>query len=147
MKQHFVTFRSPGTFVAEETTKSIDSWSVATALDMASAIKERYGATPYAFYFTTRSREPRDLDSKESARSGHFFMNGRLRTIAEVAALGDPKEKILLSNMQCNGWNLIVETASPWKWSRPFSKDDVLINTETGELLTHAGHLQFEAVK
>ena len=65
MKKHFVTFYSPGTFVAEQTTKPIDSWDVELAVSMSGEIKERYGALPYGFQFSTRERGENDLDSHE----------------------------------------------------------------------------------
>jgi hypothetical protein len=51
---HFVTFLSPGTFVAEDTTRPIESWDVKQAMKMADDIHERHGAT--------RSRGPEDRD-------------------------------------------------------------------------------------
>ena len=56
MKAHFVTFYSPGTFVAETTTKPIPSWDVDLAVAMASDIRERHGALAYGFRFSTRAR-------------------------------------------------------------------------------------------
>ena len=35
MKKHFVTFFSPGTFIAESTTKPIESWNIEEAKEMA----------------------------------------------------------------------------------------------------------------
>jgi len=64
MKKNFVTFYSPGTFVSEETTKDIDSWNIQEAESMAESIKERHGAKPYGFRFTTRSRNDNELDNK-----------------------------------------------------------------------------------
>ena len=56
MKRHYVTFMSPGTFVAEQTTKQVEAWDVKAAQKMAEGIEERYGAKPYGFYFSTRER-------------------------------------------------------------------------------------------
>ena len=49
MQKHFVTFYSPGTFVAETSCLPIDSWNVDEAREMAHGIKERHGATPWGF--------------------------------------------------------------------------------------------------
>lgn len=38
MEQHFVTFYSPGTFVAETTAKPVESWDVDLAVAMSSDI-------------------------------------------------------------------------------------------------------------
>lgn len=62
MEKHFVTFLSPGTFMAEDRTMPIPSWDVKLAQQMAESVKERYEAIPYAFYFTTRSRTDEELD-------------------------------------------------------------------------------------
>jgi len=77
VKVHFVRFYSPGTFVAEQTEKLIESWDVEKAKEMARNIKERYGACPYGFQFTTRERSGTDLDSHESAHSPMYFWAGR----------------------------------------------------------------------
>lgn len=128
MHKHFVTFYSPGTFVAETTDKPIASWDVETACDMAHGITERYGATPYGFQFSTRSRGPDDLDSKESARSPFYHLGGRIETLAEVEARNDDKEFILVSNMKCNGWDKIVVNDNSWRSTRPLGKDDVVLD-------------------
>lgn len=130
MEKHFVTFYSPGTFVAETSEKPIDSWDVPTAVAMAREIKERYSAVPYAFRFTTRSRGPDDLDSKQSASSGYYYLGGRVRTVAEVEADNDPAERILLQNMKCNGWDRIVTNDNSWRWTQPLGKDDAVLDVQ-----------------
>jgi hypothetical protein len=42
MEKHFVTFLSPGTFMAEDSTKPISSWDIKKAQQMAAKVKERY---------------------------------------------------------------------------------------------------------
>lgn len=127
MKQHFVTFYSPGTFFAEDTTKEIDSWDVEKAREMAASIIERYNARPYGFRFTTRSRGPKDLDSKVTATSYMYYIGGRVRTLAEVRAAADPDERILLSNMESNGYARIWQTTEGWRWTQPLSDDDIVL--------------------
>ena len=102
ISQHFVTFYSPGTFTAEETTKPIESWDVDTAVKMAAGIKERHAAVPYGFRFSTRSREDGELDSKVSSKSNMYYLGGKVETIEDVERRNDPKESVLLSNMRCN---------------------------------------------
>lgn len=127
MKAHFVTFYSPGTFVAEETEKPIASWDVAKAQKMATRIKERYNAIPYGFRFTTRERGPKDLDSKVVKTSGMYFINCRRRTLAELEKENDPKKHILLSNMRINKWDSIVETVKGWKFTQPVREGDTVL--------------------
>lgn len=105
---HFVTFFSPGTFVHETTTRPIDSWDIETAKVMADSIVERYGATPFGFQFTTRSRGDEDLDSKISATSPMYFLGGTVEALAEVKARATDNDRILISNMEGNGWDRVV---------------------------------------
>ena len=128
MKKHFVTFYSPGTFVSETTKKPIASWDIDAAKEMAHGIVERYGATPYGFQFSTRSRGDNDLDSKESARSPFYYLGGRIETLAEVEARNDSKEEILRSNMRGNGYDRIVVNDNSRRSVRPFGKDDVMLD-------------------
>lgn len=128
MKKHFVTFLSPGAFLAEENTIPIESWNVKKAQKMTAKIKQGYSAVPYGFYFTTRSRATSDLDSKETKRSGTYYLpHCKVETLAEVKARKNPEESILIANMEGNGWNKIVTTMSGWKWTQPFTKEDTLL--------------------
>ena len=128
MQKHFVTFYSPGTFVSETTERAIAAWDVKAAMKMANEIIERYGATPYSFRFTTRSRGPNDLDSKQSAQSPFYFLGGKVESVADVERRADPKESILLSNMKGNGWNRIITNDNSWRWTQPLEDDDVVLD-------------------
>jgi hypothetical protein len=127
MEAYFVTFYSPGTFVAETTTKPVESWDVDAAVKMAADIKERYNATPYGFRFTTKGRGPDDLDSKEIARSPFYWLGGKVETLEEIEARDNPKERILRSNMRGNGWKRVITTTEGWKWTQPLDDGDVLL--------------------
>lgn len=130
MRKHFVTFLSPGTFVSESTTREIASCDPDLAAAMAREIKERYGATPYGFYFTTRERGPDDFDSKEVDRSpGIYYLGGKLETLAEIEARNDPNDHILIANMKNNGYDQVIINTNSWKFTGPFTPDkDVLLN-------------------
>lgn len=128
MKQHFVVFLSPGTFVSEETHKPIDSWDVVAASQMARTIHERYGATPYGFYFTTRERGPDDLDSKQTARSGMYYLGGVVETAEQVIARNDPKEEILRSNIRSNDFDRIITNTNSWRFTAGLHPDDIVLD-------------------
>lgn len=128
MKKHFVTFYSPGTFVAEDTTMPIDSWDVEAAKQIAHDIRERYNAKPYGFRFTTRTRGDNDLDSKVSKTSPMYFLGGKVETLAEVEARATDKEQILLSNMRGNGYKRIITNDNSWRWTQPLNDDDVVLD-------------------
>lgn len=130
IEKHFVTFYSPGTFVAEQTEKPIRSWSVATAKRMASKITERYGAKPYGFQFTTRGRGKDDLDSRVVKRSGMYYLHAKVETLEEIKARNDPRDSILIANMECNKWPAVVTNgpkSKTYKFTRPLQDGDVVL--------------------
>ena len=130
VEQHFVRFFSPGTFVAETTDKPIDTWDVDQAVEMAKSIVERHGATPYGFVFITRGRGPKDLDSHEIKRSaGVYYLGGKVETLAEIKARNNPDDRILISNMEGNGWAKVVNTNS-WRWTQPLKEGDVVLDVD-----------------
>lgn len=127
MEKHFVRFLSAGTFVAEETVMPIEKWDVDQAIEMAKGITERYGAKPYGFQFITRGRTDEELDSKVINRSGIYYINGTVETLNQVKAKGNPDDRILISNMESNGWDKIVTTYNPYKWVQPFNEEDSVV--------------------
>jgi len=130
MEKHFVTFLSPGSFVSEETTKPIESWNIDTAIEMSKNIKERYGALPYGFRFSTRAREDYELDSKETERSGMYYLGGEVLTLEEVKAKNDPDDRILISNMECNKWDRIIVNTNSYKTTQPLGPKDIVLESD-----------------
>lgn len=130
MQRNFVTFYSPGTFLAEESTYPIDTWDTNAAVELARSVKERYNARPFGFKFTTRSRGDAELDSAVSATSCFYWLGGRVETIADVEARGDPSDKILLSNMRGNGYEKIVVNTNSAKWTQPLGKGDIILDVK-----------------
>lgn len=129
MKKHFVTFYSPGTFVAEHSTKEIASWDIEAAKQMTRDIRERYNAAPYGFQFSTRERGDDDFDSKETARSPLYWLGGTIETLAEVKARATDKERTLVANMEGNGYDRIITNTNSWRWTMPFVEgQDVLLD-------------------
>jgi hypothetical protein len=126
MTKHFVIFLSPGTFFSEQTEKPIDSWDVDKAVKLSRRITERYNAKPYGFQFTTRERGEGDLDSKETKRSGTYYLGGRVMTFEDVER-EMPDEKILMSNMKCNEYEKVVVSETPWRSIHPLEKGDVVL--------------------
>lgn len=126
--RHFVCFFSPGTFVAEQSERPIAAWDVDAAVSMSSEIKERYGATPYGFCFLTYERGPDDLDSHESARSRMYYLGGTVETLEQIKARNDPKDTILIRNMECNGWDRVVRNDNSWSWTSPLRDGDVVLD-------------------
>ncbi len=127
IKKHFVNFMSPGTFVAEQTTLEINDWNIDKAVKISKDITERYGAKPYGFYFTTKGGKDDELDSKTIEKSGMYYLNGEVKTLEEIKAENNPDNRILISNMECNKWDRVVTTCSPYKWTQPLEKNDVVL--------------------
>lgn len=128
MKKHFVIFFSPGTFVAEQSPKPIESWDTDKAVEMSKDIKERNGALPYGFCFTTRERKDDELDSRETKRSGMYYLGGKVLTLEDVKARNDPNDLTLISNMKGNKWGKVVVNNNSWRWTQPFQDDDVVLD-------------------
>jgi len=127
MKQHFVTFCSPGTFVSETSQSPIESWDVNEAKAIAKGIKERHGATPYGFYFSTRERKEDELDSKVVKTSPMHYLGGKIETLEEVKARNDPKEETLRWNMETNGYNRIIVNTNSYKSTFPLKDEDIVL--------------------
>lgn len=127
MQKHFVTFYSPGTLFAETSSQPIDSWDVPTAVDMARRVKERHGATPYGFRFTTRERKDDELDSKQIGQSAMYYLGGTIETLAEIKARNNPDDRILIANMEGNGWDRLITNTNSWKATQPFLEGDTLL--------------------
>lgn len=128
MEKHFVTFYSPGTPVSETTTRSIEAWDIEQAQQMAHTVLERHNATPYGFRFSTRSRDDADLDSRVTSESPMYYLGGRIETLAEVKARANPGDRILVSNMERNGWDRVITNENSWRWTAPLYPTDVVLD-------------------
>lgn len=140
-RQDFVTFLSPGTLFSEQTTKAIDGWSTYQAMLMSASVVERYGARPYAFYFTTCVvAEPIEdgegghltVRPREVGRSGIFHINGRVLTFDELTARADPSDANLILNMACS-IPIVVQTFNSFRHTSEFREGDVCVN-DKGEV-------------
>jgi len=130
MKKLFVEFYSPGTFVSETTKKEIEKEDVQLAVKMSKKISERHGAKPYGFRFVTYSRKSNELDSKQTKASGMYYLGGKVMTLEQVKAKKDPKDKILISNMEGNGFKRIIENCNSYKITLPLNDEDVVLDME-----------------
>lgn len=128
MQQHFVTFYSPGSIVAETTSKIIDSWDVNQALAMIDEIFKRPNSKPYGFRFSTRSRADDELDSKVTDTSPMYYLGGTVETLEEVKARGKRSDRKLINNMEWNGWPRIITNCNSWKITQPLRDDDIVLD-------------------
>lgn len=128
MEQHYVEFLSPGTLVSETSRYEVEKWDIEKAKTMATGIVERHNARPYGFRFLTRARSDVDLDAKETARSGIYYLGGRVETLEQVEARGDPDEEILLLNMRLNGYDKIIINENSWRFMAPLYEQDTVLD-------------------
>lgn len=133
MRQEFVTFFSPGTFVSESTTTPIASRDPVLAAKMASDIRARYDAKPFAFRFETRLvHDPVPdgdggtlrVESKTVDTSALYFLGGELLFAHEV----QESESILRSNMRCNRWPICIVNKNSYRVTQPFNPEDCIVN-------------------
>lgn len=127
LEKNFVTFFSPGTFVAETSIKRISEWDIELAKEMAREIKERYNAVPYAFQFTTRGRGDMELDSKVIKTSPLYYLGGKVETLEQVKARATAEDRILIDNMEINNWARIITNTNSWRWTQRLNPTDVVL--------------------
>lgn len=150
MRKHYVTFLSPGTFVSEETRRPVASHSVSEAVGAAHSVTERHGAKPYAFYFTTvLAADPVPdgeggllrVEEREVFRSGVHYLGGKLLTLDDLEARGDPSLRILVSNMKANNWPIVVENNNSFVVVRPFEEGDLIVNAHPDHAVRARGDI------
>ena len=132
--KHYVTFVSPGTFFSETSRRPIAACDIKTACKMAKSVEERYGATPYGFYFTTFvTAAPVQIggktfktEEKKQAESGMHFITGTLRRYNQTTF--GPDEEILKSNVESNGYWVLVENRNSYRCVQPFDESALLID-------------------
>lgn len=126
VKQDFVTFLLPATLVPEKATMLIGSWDPYRALEMAG--EAAYGnIKPYAFYFSTKTRGPEDLDSTITEESHHYFIGGAVRTLEELER--DPeKNQILIANMRSFSANRVINTDGLHPVIRLMKPQDIVLD-------------------
>ena len=67
---------------------------------------------------------------KEVAESDWYFLTGKLRTFDDVVRDDDPRRKSIRmrSNMECNGWWIVLENNNSWRHTSRFGEKDVVVD-------------------
>lgn len=142
MRKHSVTFYSPGTFFPESSSRSISSWDTKLAVEMSKNIEERYGARPHSFRFSTMlTADPVPADDggtldvmpREVDKSPLYYLGGKILTYLDILERNDPKDKILISNMEGNRMWVIIENINSYRFTGEFPEDACIVN-ENGEI-------------
>jgi hypothetical protein len=79
----------------------------------------------------SRSRGEDDFDSRETGRSGKYFLGGVIETLADVEARNSPNETILRSNMRNNGIARVIRSEPDrncWRWTLEFTDADTRLD-------------------
>mgnify|MGYP000844985273 CR=1 FL=1 len=127
MIKKYVVFLSPGTFVAEKTTLEVKSWNIEEAKEKAKTIKERYNATPYGFYFINKKQDKPFGKIKVIKQSNMYYLGGIIKTLEEIKKENNPKNNILISNMENNKFDRIIINNNSWEWTQPFNEGDIVL--------------------
>ncbi len=99
--KHYVTFYYPGILMNEEETRLISS--------RRDKIEIPKGSFGYRFFDRTETElDGETLKGKPKNHSGIHYL-GKKMSLAEVKK-ELPAEKILISNMECNGYKHVVKT-------------------------------------
>ena len=118
MKKTFVTFLSPGIMFPEYETVEVLSRDI-DELDIPDNV--------YAFHFFDRIEEEIDgvvLKSEALNESPRYLYNGRVMSRSEIM-VEVPNNKILLSNMESNGWYYMFR--SHLGNFQPIWEDDIIV--------------------
>lgn len=117
----YVRFLSPGSFCANEWTEPVESVDPSVVV---------WPENAYAFTIHERVDM---LDGPETFKGEakqvgpvYYHPDSKVLTQADVAAKGDPRDRILVQNMECNGWPAIIY--SRWgNWPQPYEAEKVRI--------------------
>jgi hypothetical protein len=56
-----------------------------------------------------------------------YYLGGKIITLEELKARKSPNDSTLISNMECNDWDKVVETNNSWRWIQPLRKGDKIV--------------------
>lgn len=115
-----VEFRSPGTIVAETDEAIFPDKNISRIYQYSQTIKQRYGATPYAF--------------RIFGEKGWYFLNCKIETIEDVRQRKLKEEETLLWNMETNHLYKIAKATKGYSWTTPYSENDFNIIEVNGEI-------------
>lgn len=110
-----VTDYSPGTFFSEVSVKKLKAGKnlLKNAVKAAASIKERYGASPYAFVYRGKT---------------YYLPHNKVIKLEDIPKTKD--NETLIGNCQRNNWNKIVQTTTGWLSTQPFEKNCVVLNED-----------------
>lgn len=117
----YVRFLSPGSFVANDWTAPVES------IDPLSV---QWPENAYAFTLHERVdvMDGPETFKGEAKQLGpmYYHPDSKVLTEAEIAAKGDPRDSVLLSNMRINKWPSVIY--SRWgNWPQPYETGEQVV--------------------
>ena len=102
MYKTYVVFKLPGSFIAEQTEREVQDRSFPTDVP-----KNCFGFYFYDIYEATGPKGELISGTRQNVSAMTYF--GEEFTLERVKR-ECPNSKVLISNMECNGWNRVVCT-------------------------------------
>ena len=121
MQKHFVNLLYAGIIVSEKSSHEVSDWNISEVYEIIRSQKYK----PYGFEFITRERKDNELDSRIIKSSGTYYLGGTVLNSEQVMARRDFNTRILLSNMETNSWEYVIETVNGQFF--PFEENDILL--------------------
>jgi hypothetical protein len=56
-----------------------------------------------------------------------YYLGGDIFTLAQLKAMGDRSNDILIRNMECNNWPSVLVNTNSYKWTQPLNEGDVVL--------------------
>lgn len=123
MQQHHVTYLFPGSFFSEESSRKVSAWDVAEALKDIPKLSDTYPPA-FCFYFSTMRREDDEMNGKQVAKSGRYYLGGKVYEYDELPQ-GKENEILRLNIQHYDGKRAIKTSAGNWQ---PFLPGDTLLD-------------------
>ena len=117
----YVRFLSPGSFCANE-------WTVPIVSVDPQAVTWPENAYAFTMHERVDVLDGQETFKGEAEQIGpvYYHPDSKVLTQVDVAAKGDPRDRILVQNMKCNGWPAVIY--SRWgNWPQPYEADKVRI--------------------
>jgi hypothetical protein len=117
----YVRFYAPGSFCANDWTVEVQSADPAAVV---------WPENAYAFTMNERvdAHDGPEVFKGEDKQIGpmYYHPDSKVATLREVKARNDSRDRILISNMECNRWPGVIYTR--WgNWPQPYEADKMRI--------------------
>jgi hypothetical protein len=57
-----------------------------------------------------------------------YYLGGKVKTLKQVKDRATEDDRILISNMECNGYKRIITNTNSWKWIAPLEDNDIVLD-------------------